>query len=197
MESIILASASPRRKEILTNLRIPYRVLVSNVDESEFVKDTPAELVRHLSYAKASAIAKDLDEKAIIIAADTVVVMDGHVLGKPEDHQDAIRTLMRLSGCTHQVYTGITMIDMQKNTIFCDHCITHVHMRPFDESEAIAYVQTDEPMDKAGSYGIQGMGSSLIAGIEGDYFNVVGLPTTKLIEGFDFLGYPYFKTFHN
>ena len=196
MPEIILASASPRRSEILSNLNISFRTIVSSVDESQFFSDHPIELVKKLAYAKAEAVLSAAGNGSVIIGADTVVVHGGHILGKPTDEAEAFRFLKQLSSNTHYVYTGIAMIELSGKKNYLGYSSTKVTMRHLSDNEILSYIKTGEPMDKAGAYGIQGYGAALIEGIEGDYYNVVGLPVSKLIEGFSSLNINYFNTFH-
>ena len=176
---IILASQSPRRKELLERMGIrDFETISPNVDESAFHGLPPEELVRRLSAEKAAAVAGKAGEDAIVIAADTVVALEGAVLGKPADELDAFKMLSALSGVRHQVYTGVTVCrGGEKQTA---HEVTDVTFRELSEEEIEHYIATGEPMDKAGAYGIQGYGALLIQGISGDYYNVMGLPVCRL-----------------
>ena len=176
---IILASQSPRRKELLERMGIrDFETISPNVDESAFHGLPPEELVRRLSAEKAAAVAGRAGEDAIVIAADTVVALEGAVLGKPADELDAFKMLSALSGVRHQVYTGVTVCrGGEKQTA---HEVTDVTFRELSEEEIEHYIATGEPMDKAGAYGIQGYGALLIQGISGDYYNVMGLPVCRL-----------------
>ena len=176
---IILASQSPRRKELLERMGIQdFETISPNVDESAFHGLPPEELVRRLSAEKAAAVAGKVGEDAIVIAADTVVALEGAILGKPADELDAFKMLSALSGVRHQVYTGVTVCrGGEKQTA---HEVTDVTFRELSEREIEDYISTGEPMDKAGAYGIQGYGALLIQGISGDYYNVMGLPVCRL-----------------
>lgn len=176
---IILASQSPRRKELLERMGIKdFETISPNVDESAFHGLPPEELVRRLSAEKAAAVAGKVGKDAIVIAADTVVALEGAVLGKPADELDAFKMLSALSGVRHQVYTGVTVCrGGEKQTA---HEVTDVTFRELSEREIEDYISTGEPMDKAGAYGIQGYGALLIQGISGDYYNVMGLPVCRL-----------------
>ena len=177
--NIILASQSPRRKELLGRMGIrDFETISPNVDESVFHGLPPEELVRRLSAEKAAAVAGRAGEDAIVIAADTVVALEGAVLGKPADELDAFKMLSALSGVRHQVYTGVTVCrGGEKQTAYE---VTDVTFRELSEEEIEHYIATGEPMDKAGAYGIQGYGALLIQGISGDYYNVMGLPVCRL-----------------
>lgn len=188
---LILASASPRRHELLTAVGLAHTVLTSEADESLPAGITPAEAVEMLSARKAKAVLPLAPAGALIVAADTVVALDGEILGKPRDERDAHRMLSALSRREHHVYTGVTVTDGEKTVTA--HACTAVRMREITEAEIDAYIRTGEPMDKAGAYGIQGRAALFVRGIEGDYANVVGLPLSLLgdILGRDF-GYPLF-----
>ncbi len=176
---IILASQSPRRRELLERMGIrDFRVLVSDADETVREGLSPTELVETLSRRKALAVQEQAGRDALIIAADTVVSLDGTVLGKPADELDAFRMLTTLSGCRHQVYSGLTVLRGEESVTV--HEVTDVTVRELSSREIEDYIRTGEPMDKAGAYGIQGYGSLFVEGIVGDYYNVMGLPVCRL-----------------
>ena len=176
---IILASKSPRRKELLEQMGLEgFRITAPNVDESVEPGLAPAEIVEALSLRKARAAAGRAGPKDLIIAADTVVALDGAALGKPRSEKDAFSMLSRLSGREHRVYTGVTVL--QGERAVTEHEETAVVFRALEPGEIRGYIATGEPMDKAGAYGIQGMGALLVEGIRGDYGNVVGLPVFRL-----------------
>ncbi len=177
---LILASASPRRHELLTVAGIPHTVLTSDADESLPVGIAPADAVEMLSARKAAAVLPIAPDGAIVLAADTVVALDGEILGKPTDEADAKRMLTALSGREHHVFTGVTVTNGTKSVTM--HARTSVRMRDLPPDEIAAYIATREPMDKAGAYGIQGRASLFVTGIEGDYANVVGLPVSLVGE---------------
>jgi septum formation protein len=180
MKPVVLASGSPRRRELLGQIGIAeFEVLPAKGEETAPEGLTPAELVEHLAAQKASEIAAQRPD-ALVIGADTVVVLDGTVLGKPHDEADAKRMLSALSGRSHEVYTGLAVISNGK--IYRHAERTEVAFRALTEEEIAAYVATGEPMDKAGAYGIQGKACVFIRGIQGDYYNVVGLPVCALHE---------------
>lgn len=185
MSKIILASASPRRRELLGNMGLDFEVAVSDADESAVSRDVPPYMyVQELALLKAAAAAKRFvnDRDAIIIGADTIVVSDGRILGKPKSSDDAFFMLNGLSGKTHQVYTGYCVMRMCDAFTVCENVRTDVTFKKLSESKINRYISTGEPMDKAGAYGIQGLGAMLIEGINGDYFNVVGLPVSALAD---------------
>ena len=180
---MILASASPRRRELLSQIGIEHEVIPSNKDEI-LPKMHPAKAAEALSRGKALDVAKDIDDKAVIIGADTVVAYAGEILGKPKNEEDAFRMLNMLQGEEHEVYTGVTFVVKENGReyieSFCES--TKVMMYPASEEEIWAYIATGEPMDKAGAYGIQGRAAAFVKKIEGDYNNVVGLPIASLYQ---------------
>lgn len=179
---LILASASPRRKELLSNLNMNFKVISSEIEEFISEKESPSTVAMSLSFQKALSVANTVDEKDIVIGADTIVVLDGEILGKPTDEEDALNMIKKLSGKYHEVITGISIVRLYDNKKIIDHSITKVKMKELDIDKIQRYINTKEPLDKAGSYGIQGYGSLFVEKIEGDYFNVVGLPVGKLEE---------------
>jgi len=180
MENIVLASSSPRRKELLRQAGIPFTVMPADLDEEGLeLSGTPAQRAEQLAYLKAAAVAKKLG-KGFVLGADTIVVCEGEVFGKPADKADARRMLGMLSGREHQVITGIALIDAASGTARIGHDVTSVRFSKLSNSEIEAYIDSDEPYDKAGSYAVQGKGALLVEGIEGCYTNVVGLPLRKL-----------------
>lgn len=174
---IILASNSPRRKELLQQADVDFEVKAADIEEIT-TKTAPDDVVKELSLMKAKAIA-DTNPNRIILAADTVVACDGHILGKPVDEADAFNMLKMLSGKTHQVYTGVAIIGIDGDIVNFAEC-TDVTMFENSDETIRAYISTGEPMDKAGAYGIQGKGAILVSHINGDYNNVVGLPLAKV-----------------
>ena len=177
MEKLILASASPRRKELLELLNIPFSIVVSDVDESVSEHLTPKEVVMELSRRKARAVFEQVKE-GIVIGSDTIVVVDGEILNKPVDSIDARRMLRKLSGNTHSVFTGVTFINEEKEHTFYEETI--VTFWELSDADICAYIETKEPFDKAGAYGIQGFGATLVKKVEGEYATVVGLPIARL-----------------
>lgn len=175
---IVLASQSPRRKELLGRMGLEFVTQASKIDESAFDGLEARELVATLSREKAQWIARQLEGETLVIGADTVVVRDGAALGKPKDAEDAVAMLLSLSGREHQVCTGVTVC--RGDRVLTQVEETQVTFRDLTETEVRQYVSTGEPMDKAGAYGIQGLGGLLVEGIRGDYSNVVGLPVCRL-----------------
>ncbi len=176
---IILASSSARRKEILEHLGLELEIKVSHADESIDTATSPGLYTEILSARKAEAVLPCPNDK-MIIASDTVVYAEGEILGKPRDREDAVRMLKLLSGKTHKVYSGVAVI--YEGELHVTHDETEVTFRELDDEEINRYVDSGEPFDKAGGYGIQDKASVFIKGIKGDYFNVVGLPVYKLFE---------------
>ena len=183
---IILASKSPRRKELLENIGIKPLIIVSDADEN-IDESNPEELVKKLSHIKAQAVYDKikadktigLHEDDYILGADTIVYANGKVLGKPKDKDDARAMIKTLSGSVHSVYTGFTLIDSEGNTV-SKAVETKVYVYEMSDSEIEDYISTDEPYDKAGAYGIQGLFGKYVEKIEGDYNNVVGLPVSAI-----------------
>jgi septum formation protein len=180
-DELILASASPRRAELLRQIGVPFRRVVSGVDEDLQDPADPKEHVRVLSRRKAEDVAGRFNS-GIVLGADTIVVLDEHILGKPADAREAQEMLAMLSGRTHQVYTGLTLVDAARGVSVSHVEVTEVTFRQLTGQEIAAYVATGEPLDKAGAYGIQGKGALLVRGIRGCYFNVVGLPLAGLMS---------------
>lgn len=190
MLKIILASASPRRRELLGQVGIPFEVQVSNVAEETAASD-PGLMVEELSCRKAEAVMRDLEdmeEDMLVIGADTVVAAEGRILGKPSSPESAADMLRGLSGKTHYVYTGVTLLYRkgETKTFYVErktfHEVTGVKVCPMSEEEISSYTATGEGMDKAGAYGVQGIFARYVQGIEGDYNNVVGLPVGRLYQ---------------
>lgn len=186
-KKMILASSSPRRQEMLRNLGLDFQIHPSGADETVDDGLKPSEVVELLAVRKAADVATQYTE-GLVIGSDTIVVLDGEVLGKPADEQDAFRMLSALQGKKHSVYSGLAVLDVAAGHQRVGHVETKVSMRTLTEQEIRAYIATKEPMDKAGAYAIQGIGSLFITGIEGDYFSVVGLPIRLLAEYLDGFG---------
>lgn len=173
---LILASGSPRRKELLSLFRIPFTVIPADVDETMDPANAPYAEVARLSAKKARAVKREPDD--VVIAADTIVVCEGKVLGKPKSEENAYAMLSLLSGRDHQVMTGCTVLRGEKRETFTE--VTDLHFRTLSEREIRAYIASGEPMDKAGAYGIQGGAALFCRRMEGDYYNVMGLPVCRL-----------------
>ena len=173
---LILASQSPRRKELLGLFRLPFTVQVADIDETMDENKSPFDEVARVSRCKAEAVKRTADD--IVIAADTIVVCEGKVLGKPKDEEDAKAMLSLLSGRDHQVMTGMCVLRGEKAITTTE--VTDIHFRELSTAEIDAYVATGEPMDKAGSYGIQGGAALFAEKMVGDYYNVMGLPVCRL-----------------
>jgi septum formation protein len=189
MTPLLLASASPRRTAILTMLGVEHEILPAHVPEELLTGEAPAEHVTRLAREKAARVAL-LRPEALVLAADTAVVLEGQVLGKPSSTDDAVQTLLALSARTHDVLTALALA--APGAPLLDRLSrARVTFRPFGREEALAYAATGEPMDKAGAYGIQGLGAALVQGIEGDYYAVVGLPVAGLLDLLSQAGWRY------
>ena len=182
MKHLILASGSPRRRELMSQVGLDFTVVTSDADEN--IKEMePEDYVRELSSIKAQSVLEqyaDKDDSVIVIGADTIVYHKGEILTKPKDEEDAFRILKSLEGQIHQVYTGVTICSTHKNVRFYEK--TDVWVYDMTDEEIRDYISTGEPMDKAGAYGIQGKFAAYIKGIEGDYNNVVGLPVARRVH---------------
>lgn len=181
MISIILASASPRRKELMGLLNIEFEIKTKNIEEIIDSNKLPAQIVEDLAVQKATAVAIE-NQDSIVIGCDTIVVNDGKILGKPKNEENAFEILKSLQDSTHKVYTGVSIICEKQKLHRTFYECTDVVMKAMTDDEIKRYIATKEPMDKAGAYGIQGYGSVFIKQIVGDYFNVVGLPIQKLYD---------------
>ena len=181
MRKIVLASASPRRKELLQKIGLKFEVDAGNCAEEIDPALKPDEIVRRISIEKAHAVASR-HKDAVIIAADTIGVIGTKLLGKPHTVFEARKMLAQISGKSHEVITGFTVLDTATNKIVSGTVSTTVYVKKLSKQEIDAYVRTGEPLDKAGAYGIQGLGAVIVEKIEGDYYNVVGLPLNALAE---------------
>ncbi len=181
MKTIILASASSRRKELLEKIGLKFEVEPSNSEEKIIPGLRPHELAKSLSLEKAKAVASKR-KNALIIAADTFGVLNGKVLGKPHAEREARKMLKAISGKPHLVITGFTIIDTESNKAISNSVETKVYIKRLTPDEIDAYVKSKEPLDKAGGYAIQGLGAVIVEKIEGDFFNVIGLPLNALAE---------------
>ena len=185
---VILASASPRRRELLALIGIAHEVRPADVDESVFADEAPAPHAERLARAKAHALA-GAHPHAVVIAADTIVVVDGDILGKPRDVAHAAEMLLRLAGREHTVYTAVAVARDERTESAVE--AVRVTMRDLSEGEVAAYIATGEPMDKAGAYGIQGYGATIVERVDGDYFSVMGLGLRRLVDLLARLGVRY------
>ncbi len=183
---VILASKSPRRVEILEKIVKEFEVVESNFDENTIdFKGDIEKYVKDLSRNKAIEVSKRLNEPSIVIAADTVVFQNGKVLEKPKNEEDAFSMLSSLSGNTHKVYSGICLINTYNDTVVTDCDCTEVRFSELNPRQIRNYINSGEPMDKAGAYGIQGLGGAFVEGINGCYYNVMGLPLNKLYKALE------------
>lgn len=181
LPKIILASASPRRHLLFKLLEIPHEVMTADINERDISAKVPREYALKTAFAKACALDDRLPKGTIVVAADTIVVLDEQVLLKPEDEADALDILRKLSGRTHQVISAVAVRETGRATQL-DSLTTDVKIREVSDAEIRSYIATGEPMDKAGAYGIQGMGGKLVERVAGDYFTVVGLPIDKMLQ---------------
>lgn len=194
MRKIVLASASPRRAALLKQIGIEFEAVVPDISEDLNIDKDPTVVVQKISRQKAENVAKRVGSNAVIIAADTVVVCEGKILGKPADNLQAAEMLHLLEGVRHEVITGFTVIDNSgKNKSITSYEITSVKMRNLDDSEIEAYLHTGEPYDKAGAYAIQGVGALLVEEIKGCYFNVMGFPISRIAHVLDKMGISLMK----
>jgi len=182
MEKWILASSSPRRRELLRQAGLEFEVRPSAVEETPRPRETPEEFACRAAREKALEVAVSASPNSVVLGADTVVVVGGEILGKPADAEDAARMLRRLSGATHRVITGVCLVRAPDRVEALEHETTFVTFRKLDEEEIRSYISSGEPFDKAGAYGIQGLASKFVTRIEGCYFNVVGLPVARVYE---------------
>lgn len=180
MEPIILASASPRRKDLLIQAGIPFEIHPSNIDENtDGLSGTPEQIAEFLAHMKANDVAKKISE-GLVLGADTIVVLDSEIFGKPNDAEDARKMLEKLSGRVHKVITGIALIDSKTGLCRIGHEVTKVKFAQITSDEIEKYIKTGEPFGKAGAYAVQGFGALLVEKIDGCYTNVVGLPLMRL-----------------
>ena len=178
---VILASASPRRKEILQNTKLDFDIQKSDIEEVILENESPEDMVVRLAYEKAFDVAKRNTDR-LVIGADTIVALDNEVLGKPKDQNEAYQMIKRLSNKTHKVITGISLINLKENKIIKDYVVSFVTFKDLSEDSIKDYINTNESLDKAGAYGIQVYGALFVKNIQGDYFNIVGLPISRLSD---------------
>jgi len=183
---VILASASPRRRELMTLIGIPHEVRPADIDESYLPGEVPRDHALRLAREKAQRIS---DSEAVVVGSDTIVVVDGEVLGKPRDEREAARMLERLSGRTHTVITAVAV--SWRGHVVADAESVEVRFHQLSDQHISDYIATGEPMDKAGAYGIQGFGATIVAGVDGDYFAVMGLPLQRMVMLMRDLGLRY------
>lgn len=188
MKRLVLASSSPRRAELLKQIGLDFEIVVRSVDEAPLPGLSPPELVEYLAEIKAAAVARELSD-GIVIGADTIVVHQGQVLGKPLDGEEAFSMLSRLRDGAHEVFTGVALIDARDGEVLVEHEKTRVFFRDMEEEEIRRYIASGEPLDKAGAYGVQGLAAIFIKRLEGCYTNVVGLPLARLSQMLKKLGY--------
>jgi septum formation protein len=186
-DSIVLASESPRRVDILRTLGISFSIIPPDIDETKLKDETPQEFVARISYEKANKVGQHFPDKWVI-AADTIVVLKGKVLGKPMNERDAFNMLRTLRGKWHKVITGYCVLNLLKNVVYRDIVETKVFLRHMTDDEITRYIKTSEPMGKAGSYAVQGKGGYMVKEIKGSYTNVVGLPICEIAEALLSLG---------
>ncbi|GJM16635.1 MAG: Maf-like protein [Thermodesulfobacteriota bacterium] len=185
---IVLASTSPRRKDLLESVGIQFEIIAPSSDESLLSKENPEEYALRLSREKALSVSQNLDENTLVIGADTIVVVDNKILSKPKDEQDAKIMLSNISGRAHHVLTAFS-ITKGEDEILHTHIVgTEVIVKTLEPQEIEGYIKTQEPMDKAGAYGIQGVGAFMVKEVRGSYTNVVGLPLLEVLEALKKLG---------
>lgn len=189
LHRLYLASASPRRQEIMRQLGLDFTVRPAEVDETPRGDEKPEETAARLARAKAAAVASSIPD-GIVVAADTIVTIDGRILGKPASGEEARAMLRRLRGRPHEVITGLAIENVDTSQRFVSTVSTRVRMRSYSDAEIDRYVRSGEPMDKAGAYAIQSTRMQLVERIEGCYLNVVGLPACGLVRALEAVGYP-------
>jgi septum formation protein len=185
---IILASSSPRRKELLETVGIRFEIINPSADETMIADETAEDFALRVSVEKASSVSRRMDGQCVVIGADTVVVVDGEILGKPSDEDEAATMLNKISGRGHRVLTAFSIVKPPGEVLHSEIVATKVRIKPLAAHEIEGYIKTGEPMDKAGAYGIQGIGSFMVREIEGSYTNVVGLPLVELLQALGNLG---------
>jgi septum formation protein len=194
----VLASASPRREAILSQIGIDFEVIAPNISENIDYKMKPETIAEQLSCKKAQDVALRLNGDAVIIAADTIVIKEGKILGKPSDSHEAFAMIKLLCGGWHTVITGFTIIDKTENNLTrISHEKTEVKMRELSDEDIETYIRSREPFDKAGGYGVQGLGALLVEELRGCYFNVVGLPIVKISKALGEMGINLFTALRN
>ncbi len=186
MKKLILASGSPRRKELLSYFGIPMEIIKPEIQEHVDPELSPEEVVKSLAFQKGDSVVKTIGDRNPVLSSDTIVVLDGKILGKPQDKEDAGNMMRRLSGRTHHVFTGVAVFYNENVDLFAVK--SGVTFKDLTEKEIADYCETDEPYDKAGAYAVQGIGSFMVKSIDGSYSNVIGLPVSEVIAHFQKLG---------
>lgn len=187
-QRLILASSSPRRKELLESVGLSIEVINPSADEVMLGDESPGEFASRVAFEKAASVSRGLDDGVVVMGADTIVVVDGAVLGKPVDEEDAARMLGLLSGREHYVITAFSIVRPPEELLHAEIISTSVRVSRLAASDIEGYIKTGEPMDKAGAYGIQGIGAFMVEGITGSYTNVVGLPVPEVLRALTKLG---------
>lgn len=185
---IVLASSSPRRRELLERLGLRFDVIPSHIDEIPLHGESAEDFVLRTSTEKALSVSRNLDGDSVVIGADTIVVIEGEILGKPRDEKEAMTMLEKISGREHRVITGFSIVKPRAEVLYKRFTESRVKIKPLAPWEIEGYIKTGEPMDKAGAYGVQGIGAFMIEEIHGSYTNVVGLPIAQVIEVLTRLG---------
>lgn len=181
-QKLILASSSPRRKELLETVGIIFKIVHPKTNEERILNETPTEFTLRISKEKALSVSEKVDKESTILSADTIVVIENKILGKPKDEYEAMKMLNMLSGKTHTVITAFTLVKPENKILHMEAVKTEIKIKNLAPREIEGYINTKEPMDKAGSYGIQGIGSFMVEEIKGSYTNVVGLPIAQVIK---------------
>lgn len=187
-QRLVLASTSPRRRELLESVGLSIEVISPSADEAMLGSESPGEFASRVAFEKAASVSRGLDSGSVVIGADTIVVVDGEVLGKPMDELDAARMLGLLSGREHHVLTAFSVLRPREELLHAEIVRTAVRVSELAASDIEGYIKTGEPMDKAGAYGIQGVGAFMVEGITGSYTNVVGLPVPEVLRALTKLG---------
>jgi len=185
---LVLASSSQRRKELLESVGIPFQIMAPSSDESILNKENPKDYALRLATEKAISVSQRVERDCLVIGADTIVLVDREILGKPSDGKEAFTMLQKISGRTHSVLTAFSIVQPQDKVLHSEAVETRVRVKTLEPYEIQGYIKTTEPMDKAGAYGIQGIGAFMITGISGSYTNVVGLPLVEVLEALKKIG---------
>ena len=188
LQRLVLASTSPRRRELLESVGLSIEIMTPSADEDMLGGESPGEFASRVAFEKAASVSRGLDSGSVVIGADTIVVVDGEVLGKPADEPDAARMLGLLSGREHHVLTAFSILRPREELLHAEIVRTSVRVSELAASDIEGYIKTGEPMDKAGAYGIQGIGAFMVEGITGSYTNVVGLPVPEVLRALTKLG---------